>query len=401
MPLTDIQIKNVKPLQKPYKLTDGEGMFLYIHPSGSKYWRLKYRFGNKEKLLALGIYPEISLFVARQKRAEAKELLLSGIDPSTYKKEQKLIFSLKLGNTFEEIAYDWHSKQKDRWTERYGIHTWKRLKADLFSELGNKSIKDLTALQLLSVLRKVEARGAIEIAHRLLQTTGQIFRYAVAIGKAERDISHDLRGALKTRKKISFKSLKENELPEFLTKLNNYDGEPQTKLALIMALLTFVRTTELRGARWEEIDFDKAEWRVPATRMKMRELHIVPLSTQTLLVLKQIQAISGNREFLFPNRNNPQIFMSENTLLYALYRMGYHSRATVHGFRATASTILNENGFRADVIERQLAHAERNKVRASYNHAEYLPERRQMMQKWGDYLESLGKFRDSLAMKKQ
>ena len=165
--------------------------------------------------------------------------------------------------------------------------------------------------------------------------------------------------------------------------------------------LTFVRTTELRGARWEEIDFDKAEWRLPATRMKMRELHIVPLSTQTLFVLKEIQAISGNREFLFPNRNNPQTFISENTLLYALYRMGYHSRATVHGFRATASTILNENGFRADVIERQLAHAERNKVRASYNHAEYLPERRQMMQKWGDYLESLGKFRDSLAMKKQ
>ena len=396
MPLTDIQIKSVKPLQKPYKLTDGEGMFLYIHPSGSKYWRLKYRFGNKEKLLALGIYPEISLFMARQKRAEAKELLISGIDPSTYKKEQKLISSLKLGNTFEEIAYDWHSKQKDRWTERYGIHTWKRLKADLFSELGNKSIKDLTALQLLSVLRKVEARGAIEIAHRLLQTTGQIFRYAVAIGKAERDISHDLRGALKTRKKISFKSLKENELPEFLTKLNNYDGELQTKLALMMALLTFVRTTELRGARWEEIDFDKAEWRLPATRMKMRELHIVPLSTQTLLVLKEIQAISGNREFLFPNRNNPQTFISENTLLYALYRMGYHSRATVHGFRATASTILNENGFRADVIERQLAHAERNKVRASYNHAEYLPERRQMMQKWGDYLENLRKFRNSL-----
>ncbi|MBL0338851.1 MAG: integrase arm-type DNA-binding domain-containing protein [Rhodospirillaceae bacterium] len=331
MPLTDIQIKSVKPLQKPYKLTDGEGMFLYIHPSGSKYWRLKYRFGNKEKLLALGIYPEISLFMARQKRAEAKELLISGIDPSTYKKEQKLISSLKLGNTFEEIAYDWHSKQKDRWTERYGIHTWKRLKADLFSELGNKSIKDLTALQLLSVLRKVEARGAIEIAHRLLQTTGQIFRYAVAIGKAERDISHDLRGALKTRKKISFKSLKENELPEFLTKLNHYDGELQTKLALMMALLTFVRTTELRGARWEEIDFDKAEWRLPATRMKMRELHIVPLSTQTLFVLKEIQAISGNREFLFPNRNNPQTFISENTLLYALYRMGYHSRATVHG----------------------------------------------------------------------
>ena len=389
MPLTDIKIKTAKSGQKPYKLTDGEGMFLYIHPSGSKYWRLKYRFAGKEKLLALGVYPEISLLEARQKRTEAKALLVSGIDPSERRKEQKLLSSLKSGRTFEEIAEEWHQKQKERWTERYAFHIWRRLQADLFPELGKKSIQDINAPQLLLTLRKVEARDAIEIAHRLLQITGQIFRYAIATGKAERDISRDLRGALQTRKKISYHRLKENELPEFLDKLENYDGELQTKLALQLALLTFVRTTELRGAKWEEINFDKAEWRIPAARMKMRELHIVPLSIQAIAVLKEIRNINGNREFLFPNRNNPKTYISENTLLYALYRMGYHSRATVHGFRATASTILNENGFRADVIERQLAHAERNKVRASYNHAQYLPERHQMMQWWGNYLDGL------------
>ena len=389
MPLTDIKIKTAKSGQKPYKLTDGEGMFLYIHPSGSKYWRLKYRFAGKEKLLALGVYPKTSLLDARQKRTEAKVLLVSGIDPSDHRKEQKLLSSLKSGSTFEEIAEEWHQKQKERWTERYAFHIWKRLQTDLFPELGKKSIQDINAPQLLLPLRKVEARNAIEIAHRLLQTAGQIFRYAIATGKAERDVSRDLRGALQTRKKVSYNRLKENELPEFLNKLENYDGELQTKLALKLALLTFVRTTELRGARWEEINFDKAEWRIPAARMKMRELHIVPLSIQVITVLKEIRNINGNREFLFPNRNNPKTYISENTLLYALYRMGYHSRATVHGFRATASTILNENGFRADVIERQLAHAERNKVRASYNHAEYLAERREMMDWWGNYLKNI------------
>lgn len=222
----------------------------------------------------------------------------------------------------------------------------------------------------------------------MLQTCGQIFRYAIATGKAERDISSDLRGALKTRKKENYAHLKANELPEFFEQLENYNGDLQTKLALRLLILTFVRTGEVRGAKWKEFNLDNQEWRIPAERMKMRELHIAPLSTQSIEALKELHNITGNKEHLFPNRNKPITFISENTMLYALYRMGYHSRATVHGFRATASTILNEHGFKPDVIERQLAHGERNKVRASYNHAQYLPERREMMQWWGDYLEN-------------
>lgn len=242
---------------------------------------------------------------------------------------------------------------------------------------------------MLAILRKIEKRDAIDLAHRALQTCGQIFRYAVATGKAERDITTDLKGALKTRKKQNHHRLEAKELPEFLTKLENYDGDRQTILAFKLLLLTFVRTGELRGARWEEFDLEMKEWRIPAKRMKMRELHIVPLADQVLTILKDLQSINDHSEYLLLNRNKTHAVISENTLLYALYRMGYHSRATPHGFRATASTILNEHNFRSDVIERQLAHGERNKVRASYNHAQYLTERRQMMQWWADYLDKI------------
>ncbi len=389
MPLTDIVCKNTKPSDKSRKLADGNGLYLEVSPNGGKYWRLKYRFAGKEKRLALGVYPEVSLSEARDKRTQARKLLANGVDPSQEKKEVKRLATLKSENCFKAIAEEWLETQKPSWTARHAYYVYRRLETDIFPVLGNRPISDITAPELLSVLRLIEKRGAIDLAHRALQTCGQIFRYAIVTSRAERDISADLKGALKTKKTVHHAHIQGAELPEFLEKLDAYDGHLQTKFALKLLLLTFVRTTELRAAQWVEFNFDKTEWRIPAERMKMRQLHIVPLSQQAIEVLKDLRKITGHSPFLFPNHANPQKCMSENTILYALYRMGYHSRATGHGFRATASTILNETGFRADVIERQLAHGERNKVRASYNHAEYLLERRHMMQHWADYLDGM------------
>lgn len=397
MKLTDTACKNAKPLEKPRKLSDGAGLYLEIVPSGkpngSKYWRLKYRFAGKEKRLALGIYPEVSLKEAREKRDKARDLIRDGIDPSQAKKDLKHQQYIDTENTFKNIACEWHHNQKLTWTSKHAETVLRRLELNVFPILGDKPIHTIKAQELLNVIRIIEGREALDVAHRTLQTCGQIFRYAIATGRAERNVTLDLRGALKTRKKENYNHLEAKELPEFLQKLAEYDGDLQTVLGFKLLILTFVRTGELRGAKWEEIDFEKAEWRIPAERMKMKELHIVPLSTQAIAVLKELQRLTGHHEYIFPNRNKPLTFISENTLLYALYRMGYHNRATVHGFRATASTILNEHNWRPDVIERQLAHAERNKVRASYNHAQYLPERQRMVQWWADHLDSVSKLR--------
>lgn len=386
MPLTDSSCKNAKPSLKAKKMSDSGGLYLEVTPTGSKYWRLKYRFCGKEKRLAFGVYPKVSLKEARDKRDEARKLLASGTDPSQTKKLDKLAQHINAANSFESIAREWHENQALSWTPRHAQYVIKRLEADIFSTLGTRPISNITAPELLAVLKIIEKRGAIDIAHRALQTCGQIFRYAIATSRASRDVAADLRGALKTRKAEHYNRLQANELPEFFTKLTEYNGDKLTKLAIHLLVLTFVRTGELRGARWEEVNLDKAEWRIPAERMKMRDPHIVPLSTQAVAVIKELEPLSRHTDFLFPSHAIVK-HMSENTILYALYRMGYHSRTTGHGFRGTASTILNEHGFRPDVIERQLAHAERNKVRASYNHAQYLPERREMMQWWGDYLD--------------
>jgi integrase len=388
MKLTDTMCKNTKPKEKQYKLPDGMGMHLLIKPNGGKYWRMKYRFEGKEKRLAIGVYPQVSLKDARKKREEAKGLLANGTDPSQAKKQAKKEVIEKTENIFENIAREWHEKQSEGWTSSHANKVLRRLEIDIFPELGKKPINEMKAPDLLGALRKIEKRGALDIANRARQTCGQIFRYAIAIGKAEHDISADLRGALKTAKTKHHSHLEESELPEFLYKLENYDGAKLTQLAIRFTLLTFVRTGEVRGAEWSEFDFDKKEWRIPAERMKMRDKHIVPLSTQVLEVLEEIRPYSGKSQYIFPNQNNDNKCMSENTMLYALYRMGYHSRTTIHGFRGTASTLLNENGFKPDVIERQLAHAERNGVRAAYNHAEYLSERRALMQWWSDFVDS-------------
>jgi integrase len=387
MPLNDAKIRNVKPKAKPYKLADGEGMFLLVHPNGSKYWRLKYRFVGRERILALGVYPDVGIAEARERRAQARKALAAGNDPAAIKKEGRRLGVVRQEQSFEAISREWHKQNQHRWSDRYSETVLYRLERYVLPTLGNRPVADIGAPEVLSTMRRVEGSGALDLAQRLMQVCGQVFMYAIATGRAERNPVPDLRGALKTPVRRHFASLSADDLPEFLRRLESYDGAFQTKLALRLLVLTFVRTTELRGAEWAEINFDKAEWRIPAERMKMREQHIVPLSLQTVEVLRELQEHTGNLPLLFPNRHKSSRFISENTMLYALYRMGYHSRTTGHGFRSTASTILNENGFMPDVIERQLAHTERNKVRAAYNHAQYLPERRKMMQWWADYLD--------------
>ncbi len=389
MPLTDAAIRNAKAKDKPYKLADGGGLFLWVQPSGGKWWRYKYRFAGKEKLLALGSYPDVSLAEARERHAQARKLLSAGSDPSEVKKEEKRLALLKSVTTFEAIAREWCEGRRHKWVTGYGEAMMTRLEKHVFPKLGDRPIADISAPELLAVLRIVENTGALDLAMRLLQASGQVFRYAIATGRAERNPAVDLRGALKPPVRKHQAYLKADELPEYLQKLEAYDGSLQTKLALKLLLLTFVRTGELRGAEWTEIDLEKAEWRIPAARMKMRDPHIVPLSRQAIAVLAELQLLTGQWRYVFPNQHKPSGCMSENTMLYGLYRMGYHSKATCHGFRSTASTILNEHGFRADVIERQLAHNERNQVRAAYNHAQYLPERREMIQWWADFLEQM------------
>jgi len=390
MSLTDIIAKNAKPQKTQFKLFDEKGLFLLVTPNGSKYWRMKYRFDGKEKLLSFGTYPETSLKEARNKRDAARKQIQEGCDPSQEKKLAKLTRLINAENSFENVAREWHEKQNQRLTAKHSKTVLKRLETDMFPLLGSRPINQITAPELLVTIQKIEKRGAIDLAHRAMQTVGQILRYAIATGRAQRDISADLRGALTVRKKVNHANLKEDELPEFLQKLSNYEGDLRTKITLELLVLTFVRTGELRGAKWQEINFKSAEWHIPAERMKMREKHIVPLSKQVVELLHQIRTLHNNPDFVFPSHTNPNNSISENTLLYAMYRMGYHSRATPHGFRATASTILNERNFRSEVIEKQLAHGERNKVRASYNHAQYLPERKEMMQWWADYLDKKG-----------
>jgi integrase len=387
--LSDTKARNAKPQSKPYKIADGDGLFLLVNPTGSKYWRMRYFFAGKEKLLALGVYPEVPLVDARERRMQAKKLLAAGKDPSEAKKEYKQQVVLKTANTFEVVAREWFDKRKHEWASTTADTILGRLEQHILPRLGNKPIADITAPEVLAMLRIVESRGTLETARRAMQISGQVFMYAIATGRAERNPVPDLRGAIKTPVVKHNAYLNAADLPLYLTTLDVYDGSLQTKLALRLLLLTFVRTTELRGAEWTEIDWDKAEWRIPAERMKMKELHIVPLSKQAVVVLRDLEKFTGFRQHVFPNEQRPGTFMSENTMLYALYRMGYHSRATGHGFRSTASTILNEHGFSADVIERQLAHTERNAVRAAYNHAQYLPDRRKMMQWWADYLDGI------------
>lgn len=384
------RFRNAKPRSKPYKVFDSGGLYLLINPEGARYWRVKYRLAGKERLLALGVYPDVSLAEAQTGRDEAKRLLREGKDPVVERKAAKLRDERRHANTFEAVADEWLSKKASAWTPTHAERVRASLALNLYPELGARPIADLTAAELLAALRKIEARDAHELRERVQQRAGMVFRYAIATGRCERDPVADLRGAFTAPTRFNYAALDKKDLPEFFAKLEAYDGEPSTKLAIRLLLLTFVRTGELRGARWDEIDFDRATWEIPAARMKMRLPHVVPLSTQALAVLRELHTLSGSGELVFPSRSKPKQPISENTILYALYRMGYHGRATGHGFRATASTILHEAGFAPDWIERQLAHAGTG-VRAVYNKAQHLRERAGMMQHWADLLDG---FRD-------
>ena len=391
MLLSDIRVRNAKPKLTPYKIADGQGMYLLVQPGGGKYWRLNYRFAGKQKTLALGTYPEVGLGAARKKRLEARELLAMHppVDPMLKRKADRRESARLASNTFASIAREWWELKRDAWSPGHADAVMARLEAELFPPLGARPIMEIDAPELLDAVRAVEKRGALEIASKSLVIAGQVLRHAIATGRAKADISRDLRGALKAREVTHYAKLAESEMPEFLRKLEDYDGAPLTKHAFKLMIMTFVRTGELRAARWPEFDLHKGEWRVPAERMKMRCEHIVPLSRQALAELEAIRVYSGNREYVFPNVHNPRTFMSENTILVAIKRLGYKGRTTAHGFRGTASTILNEQGWTPDAIERQLAHGEKDKVRAAYNSAQHLPERRKMMQAWADYLDLL------------
>lgn len=395
--LTDLIVQKAKPKAKMYNISDGDrkGLCLLVYPNGGKYWRYRYYFQGKAKMFSLGTYPDISLEEARKRLAEARTTTALGIDPS----KQKQALKQESQNTFELVAREWHEKEKGEWSKTHARDVLRRLDSNLFPYLGSRPIKDIKPIDLLNALRKIEERGALDIAKRCRQTAGQIFRYAVITERAEHDISVNLKDALKTRKPEKFKSIKPHELPEFMKNLRQYDGELLTKLATHLLLLTFVRTGELRGARWEEIHWQAKEWRIPPERMKKKHGHIVPLAHQTLDIFTRLKKISGHTPFIFPNANNPKNVMSENTILYAIYRMGYHSRATGHGFRRTASTALNEMRFDRDIIEFQLAHAPKDQIRGIYNEAEYLPEREVMMQHWANFLDAMSEHGEKITTK--
>lgn len=390
MPLTAIKVQQAKPKEKPYKLSDGQNLFLYVHPNGGKYWRYRYNWQGKEKAVAFGIYPDVSLSEARERRDEARKLKARGVDPGEFKQEQKRKAILENRITFEYIAREWHEWKASKKSPYYAKQILQRLEKDVFPKIGSRPITIIGAAELLKMARSIEDRGALEMSHRAIQICGEIFRYAIITERADRNPAADLRGFLKTGEKKHRAYISKQELPVFLQKLEAYEGSDTTKLALKLLMLTMVRPGEVCGARWSEIDLNNAEWLIPAERMKMRTAHLVPLSKQAceiLNVLKRLQRRNSNQ--IFPNERDSERGMSTNALLFALYTIGYKGIATTHGFRATASTILNESGlFERDVIERQLAHQERNRVRAAYDHSEHLPARRKMMQWWADFLAS-------------
>jgi integrase len=390
MALTDTAIRKAKPADKPQKLTDGAGLYLLLNPNGSRWWRFDYRFDGKRKTLSMGTYPETSLAGAREKRDLARGQLQSGIDPGTHRKATKAAGEERAANSFSVIAEEWLAKQqnmapatleKARWTFGSLVNPW----------IGHRPISEIDAPEMLKLLQRIEERGAHETAHRTKQRCGQIFRYAIATGRARHDPTADLKGALTPAKVKHRAAITDSaKMGELLRAIDGYTGSFVVRSALKLAPLLFVRPGELRQAEWTEFDLDAGQWRIPALKMKMREEHIVPLPDQAVAVLRELHPLTGRGQYIFPGERSRQRPMSDAAVNAALRRMGFDKDTmTGHGFRAMASTRLNEMGWPADVIERQLAHAERNKVRAAYNRAQYLAERKKMMQVWANYLDTL------------
>lgn len=387
--LTDAAVRNAKPKDKPYKLADSGGLYLQVTPSGSKLWRMKYRFVGKEKLLSFGQYPAVTLADARKLRDAAKRTLAECVDPAVQKRNVKRENALSSERSFEAVARDWFDKKKGSVSPRHAAKIWAQVAADLIPQIGVVPIDAIEPPEVLAAIRKIEHRGAIESSKRVLNYASQVFRYAIACGYVKRDPTQDIRGALVPKgATVHRAAINPADMQAFMRRLSEYRGHPATRLALEIVAHTFVRTSELRLAKWsefEDLDGNAPLWRIPPARMKMRKPHLVPLSAPVVLLLQQVRELSGKSEYLFPARTKDGV-MSATTLLYAMYSMGYRGRATVHGFRSTASTHLNEVGFHPDWIERQLAHTERDSVRAAYNAAEYLPQRRKMMEYWSAFL---------------
>jgi integrase len=404
MPLTDATIRTAKPGDKPLRLFDGRGLYIEIAPNGGKWWRLKYRFGGKEKRLALGVYPDVPLAGrkdklsgewldgARDKRDKARKLLAEGIDPSEHRKAIRSAKGERSANSFEVVAREWLANVASQWVPLHGQKILRRLERDVFPWIGARPIADVTPHEVLTVLRRIEGRGAAETARRAQQSCGQIFRYAIITGRANRDPSTDLRGALTPVRPAHFAAMTDpKEIGGLLRAIDGYQGTLFTKSALRLAPLVFVRPGELRAAEWVEIDLDKAEWNIRAERMKMRETHLVPLATQTIEILREIHPLTGDGRYVFPSARTVGRPMSDNAVLAALRRMGIpKDQMTGHGFRATARTLLDEVlGFPPHIIEHQLAHTVRDPMGRAYNRTTHLPERRLMMQRWADYLDEL------------
>lgn len=391
MPLTDLKIRSAKPKEKPYKLSDFDGLYLLVTEKGQKWWRFRYRYNRKEKLLSMGIYPEISLADARQRRDEARRQIAHGIDPGAIRKAQKQA-DTKETETFEVIAREWHTKFKPSWTEGHASTIMSRLERDLFPWLGKRPIAEIKAPELLAVLRRVESRGALETAHRIRTIAGQVFRYSVATGRAERDPSADLKGAIPQPGEKHLAALTDpKDVAPLLRAIDGYNGHFVVKCALRLAPLFFVRPGELRKAEWAEIDLEQAVWNIPAHKMKMKQAHIVPLCRQAIEILTELKALTGASKYVFPSGWTNSQPMSNNAILAALRRMGFEKGTmTGHGFRAMARTILDEVlQVRPDYIEHQLAHAVRDPNGRAYNRTAHLFERRKMMQTWADYLDGL------------
>lgn len=393
--LTNTHIKAAKSRSGNYKMADGGGMYLLVKKNGHKYWRLDYRFRGKRKTLALGVYPEISLKDAREKRRQARLQLEKGRDPAEIRKEEKLARQV---DEFEAVARQWWEHCRDTWTPDHAANVLRRLETNAFRDLGHLSIDEITPQRIIATIRKIEARGALDMATRVNQAIRAICRFAIQQGIATSNPASDLDGIVRQRKVRHWASLPREELPEFLRALDTYSdrGRKLTQRAIKLLVLTFVRSGELRGAKWEEFDLEDKVWRISADRMKMRNEHLVPLSRQALEVLELLQGMTGKYELVFPSERDRSREMSDNTMRRAIFKLGYDgtqegkSKAVPHGFRATASSILNESGFNPDAIERQLAHKERNSVRAAYTyHARYLDERRTMMQWWANYLDEM------------
>lgn len=390
MPLSDLAIRRAKPTARPQKLADGGGLYLLVQPSGSRWWRFKYRVAGKEKLISLGTYPEVPLSLARQRRDEARQLLAQGIDPSQQKKAAAAARAELGANTFEVIAREWLTKRE--WVEGYRVKVVAWFDNDVFPWIGTRPVAELEAPDFLSVARRIEKRGAFESAHRIMQNCGQVMRYAIATGRATRNPVADLRGALTPAPEQHHAAITDpRELGPLLAAIQGYSGSIVTRCALALLPLVFVRPGELRMAEWKEFDLDAARWEIPAPRMKMKIAHVVPLSRQALAILQELQPLTGRARYVFPSARSAQRPMSNNAINAAYRRMGYEvGTVTGHGFRATARTMLDEVlGFRPDIIEHQLAHSVRDPNGRAYNRTSHLQERARMMQVWADYLEGL------------